>query len=971
MVDQQVNDASAQNLTTSAIPRSLSIFRLQPSLSALETWGFGFSGLLLWLGPAPAMHAALGSQAIWVWLPGVMVGMLLNFQVKQLGQHWSTVSGGTPNYTTRLLERYPKLAAYAAIGYFFGWAAVPIVNAIILTDLLKANLATLGISCPELLLKVGFTLLAFIVAFSGTRALGILHLFFILPALGFLIAFCLQGMGWLVLAPSSPGFLPTDWSSFRFTEWAKWFFIIVYAVYACETASSFVADSRRPTTTLRCLSATAWLIPVIYLGGSWVLMRLSTEVETGDNAFLNLLSAATPFWGDAAPTLVTFLIASGCLLSCATGLSNSPRVLYQMSLDGYLSPVFGIASRRGVLGPALIFTLFVSLTCLIWGDVSRVVMVTGTGYFVSIMATHLGLWLQRGKPAVKWAGWSLGFFLLECVVLVVGGLAWSWQDLLIGLLLPAVILAIDTAIRHMPFALLQPEWWIQQYRAQKSQEIQDFIAPQVTILLILVCGTATCIWALRSQLIAAPLDISTNLFVVLLLTVALVSIAVACWTSLPQITTIAEAKEQAEQLFVVALNAILVLDEEGIIRQVNPAAERLFALTKTQLLGKPLNELLVDLHGDPDEWKRRSEQRLCLESDRDRIVEMSISKSTRDDADIEYLVLLQDITKRKQAETALQYSEMKLREKADQLEKTLQELRTTQAQVIQSEKMSSLGQLVAGVAHEINNPVNFIHGNLSHATQYVKDLLELVEDYAAEYPEPSATIVAKADEIDLPFLSEDLPKVLISMRIGTDRIREIVKSLRNFSRIDEADVKEVDIHEGIDSTLMILQNRLKAQPNRPDIQIIKEYGSLPLVECYAGQLNQVFMNILTNAIDALEEEVDTRKGGEDCNSFKPQIQIRTELAESDRVAIQITDNGPGMAESVRQRLLDPFFTTKPIGKGTGLGMAISHQIITEKHRGTLQCQSKLGYGTSFVITIPLHQLRCNQPEAQASELTSA
>jgi signal transduction histidine kinase len=269
-------------------------------------------------------------------------------------------------------------------------------------------------------------------------------------------------------------------------------------------------------------------------------------------------------------------------------------------------------------------------------------------------------------------------------------------------------------------------------------------------------------------------------------------------------------------------------------------------------------------------------------------------------------------------------------------------LQRTQAQVIQSEKMSSLGQLVAGVAHEINNPVNFIHGNLVHVNEYIQNLLDLINLYQERSHNKDPEIQEFIENIDLDFLMEDLPKTLSSMQVGANRIREIVLTLRNFSRLDESEMKPVNIHEGIDSTLLILQHRLKARSECPEIEVIKNYGNLPLVECYAGQLNQVFMNIISNAIDAIEEN----------SSLQDQITITTSLLNNEWVQIVIADNGTGISKDIQQQIFNPFFTTKPVGKGTGMGMSISYQIIVEKLGGKLECLSTPGNGTKFVIQIP-------------------
>jgi signal transduction histidine kinase len=294
--------------------------------------------------------------------------------------------------------------------------------------------------------------------------------------------------------------------------------------------------------------------------------------------------------------------------------------------------------------------------------------------------------------------------------------------------------------------------------------------------------------------------------------------------------------------------------------------------------------------------------------------------------------------------------------------------------------MSSLGQLVAGIAHEINNPINFVYGNIAYACQYIQDILRLLQLYDQHYPQPVSEIQKIVEEIDLDFVKSDLPKLFNSMKLGADRIRDLVLSLRNFSRLDEAEMKSVNLHEGIDSTLLILQNQLKATAGRSEILVVKEYSNLPLVECYAGQLNQVFMNLLSNAIDALEESrvvsatfmlsnsqipvstpmITIRTGLEDVSDEEPTLKSSSHpkgkpLARTPHAVIRIVDNGSGMTEAVRQRLFDPFFTTKAVGKGTGLGLSISYQIVVKKHGGCIECNSTPGQGTEFVLTIPISQ----------------
>lgn len=317
--------------------------------------------------------------------------------------------------------------------------------------------------------------------------------------------------------------------------------------------------------------------------------------------------------------------------------------------------------------------------------------------------------------------------------------------------------------------------------------------------------------------------------------------------------------------------------------------------------------------------------------------------------DLKEALLRKVIQDLKASEATIEEKNQTLQRQAATLKQALSDLKRTQAQLIQHEKMSSLGQLVAGVAHEINNPASFIAGNLTFAEDYLQDLFRLIDCYQTHYPDAVQPVADCIQSTDLEFIIEDFPKVLQSMKTGVDRIEQIVSSLRTFSRLDEAEVKNIDVHDGINSTLMLLSNRLKPQPNGLAIKVVKQYAELPQIECYAGQLNQVFMNLLTNAIDALEECANRNS-----KEWRPTITIRTEtlLTPDPSVRIRIADNGAGIPEAIQPRLFDPFFTTKAIGKGTGLGLSVSYQIVIDQHGGDLHYQSIVGEGTEFSIDLP-------------------
>lgn len=331
--------------------------------------------------------------------------------------------------------------------------------------------------------------------------------------------------------------------------------------------------------------------------------------------------------------------------------------------------------------------------------------------------------------------------------------------------------------------------------------------------------------------------------------------------------------------------------------------------------------------------------------------------------DEEVLIIVRDISDRKRSEAerqavedALRQSEAESRTQADQLNEILQELQQTQLQLVQAEKMSSLGQLVAGIAHEINNPTGFIHGNLVYAQQYTQALVDLIALYQTADQRSPAELQERLAEVDLEFLVGDLEKVFQSMATGVDRIQQIVQALRTFSHLDQTETKAINLHHSLESVLTLLEGRL-VKPDRPPTQVIKHYGELPLVECYAGELNQVLMHLLSNAIDALQEkgEVTTNP------HWQPQLTIQTQALPPrspipSHVQIRIQDNGTGMTEAVQQRIFDPFFTTKPVGRGLGMGLAISYQIITQKHQGAIAIQSSPNLGTEVILQIPILNL---------------
>lgn len=437
---------------------------------------------------------------------------------------------------------------------------------------------------------------------------------------------------------------------------------------------------------------------------------------------------------------------------------------------------------------------------------------------------------------------------------------------------------------------------------------------------------------------------------------------------IPEYQDMELALKKYRSMFEGAVEGIFQTTPDGHFIDCNPALAKIYGYASPAKLLEELTDIGQQLYVSPNrrrdfiEKLRSHDSVTDFESQVYRkdgqiiwICENARAVRDREGKLLYYEGFVTDITQRKLTEESLQRSQAKYKAQAEQLEETLNQLQRTQQQLIEKENLSTLGKLLAGVAHEINNPVNFLCNNFPHAQQYTKDLLKLLQLYSKYNPQPAPEIQQEAEQIDLEFLLKDFPKTLSSMQMGAERLRQLVYSLKTLSGADEE--QSIDIHQGLDSTLVMLYYRLKSKGNKQEIQVFKDYSKLPLVTCYPCGLNQVFMNVLCNAIDALRDMRSQPANGDSEQTITPSIWIRTELINNQQsgasAVIRIIDNGPGMDAKLKQRIFEPFFTTKPPGKGTGLGLSISYQIIVEKHGGKFTCNSSLGQGTEFVIEIQI------------------
>lgn len=914
-------------------------------------------GVLIWLLILPALNLAAGLQTFWILGPAILLMVLIPFQETRLAQQWTDLQDNLSGFVFRLAP-HSKQSRYAAMAYFCGKTAIPAIGAIVFGQTLAEVIAPLAINVSSGYLGIAFIAICFASASTGVRAVSLLLFVFAIPSLLTLLYFCIAGLGELKLGEIASHII----NPAQGRPDAHLFLLALVGVFCCTSEAPMNGFARR---------AQRGLLPLILLSVAVIFIQnLAPQAQNiGDAAFLNLLNASLPFWGKQAYVLSVFLIVSAAFLLCVTSFIQAPRVLQQMALDGQAAACFNPTGNKEMSAPALIGSLGLCLFYFFIHDLSRILLVSGTAYLSYFLVWQLGLWRARKTLPLPWPWLSLFCLIAGSGVLFAGLAGQHRLDVLLGLFLPTGVIMIDALLQHTHLRKFRLAWWPGR---KKPLSKKHALALQVFIPVLQVCVAAGIAWQMSAWVDGIrDGNLGSAILTMLILSLAFLSVVITGWTTLPQLNAIENARNEAlsetTSLLQNTLEAILVVGADQTIRLANPAAERLLNLDSFELLGQPLQHILPNV---PLTESGISEHPLPASAKQSGTIEVSLSTIHNDNSS-EHLITLRNITERKQAADWLNKKNAELDERNKELESMVmvlemasqqiekanrefeaanqdlqnknEELKTAHMQLLQSEKMASIGQLAAGVAHEINNPVGYVKSNLGTLKGYADDLVRLLNSHealieAVENQDSGAALSAiqairvLAKEVDAQFIVEDLATLTSESQDGIERVRQIVQGLKDFSRVDQQQEQEFNVNDCLESTLKIVLNELKYKA-----ELIKDLGPVPDIFGFPHQLNQVFMNLMVNAAQAMQE--------------RGNIWLRS-FVQDNYVVVEVEDSGSGIPEAVIHKIFDPFFTTKPVGQGTGLGLSISYGIV-QSHNGKLEVESKMGVGTKFRILLPM------------------
>ena len=885
--------------------------RLPRTLSVPETWGFGFTVLLFWLVVAPEVHEALGPAALAVWLPAALVGVVINLQIRKLALARPDAAGGSPVFVADLWSDRPLIARWSGLAYFHSWAIVPPAVSWLIADLAAENLQALGYSVsatPILILLMGAI---YLTAFSGIRVLSVVHLFFLLPSLGLLLLFGVQGLGWLLFSDASPGPLSTTLELPGWTAWLAGYFLVAYTTYGIDTAAAFSADSRSPRATIACLVAAAVLVLPIMVGGSWLLLELGPPAGGQLSVIGVLETAAAPFWGGFTPLGVTFTLAASMVLACATSVAVAPRVAWQLGQDGVLASTFGRLYGRRIPRNALLLATVVAVAH-IWLDPVEMILLGGATWVGFWCLMHLGLWRRRREPQVLWPQLALGLGILEATVLVLGGWAAGSWWIPAGLLVPVALMGVDQAVRWRldPRTSERPE---AKERAVGSQ------AWEIVLMVALILMTLLAGWTVGRLVGLELTPAAIRLTVIVLLVSAFVGAAWASWTSLRKLELLErdiqerEASEWALRASEARLDLALEAGRAGVWDLDVTSG----TVTRAGQWEAFLNRPLADLEGSLAGWEA-----LLHPDDREPVLERLRTHLNRQSPIFESEHRL-----RTGSDDWVWVLERGHVVESDEAGQPVRMLGTTadltdrkrlEHQFAQAQKMEAVGRLAGGVAHDFNNVLTAILGTA--------DLL----------------LSDEGEELDEQHRAD-----LQEIRDAARRAADITHQLLAFSRRQQLRPRLVDVNHAVEKTTRLL-NRLI----QPTVQLeTRCQTGLTPVRADPTQLEQAIVNLALNARDAMPG------GGTLVISTRP-YPISEELAEDVEgvspgpgIAVSVADQGGGITPEVRTRLFEPFFTTKEIGKGTGLGLAMVYGFVRQSG-GLVLVDTELGEGTTISLVFP-------------------